>query len=137
MRQPKPSAQSRTIDLFAGAIAAQEALSDKEAATVQEDAPEAPRVSENIEKAAERWRNNAFFTQEHLSKHFNEGLPGTAKFRLTEKDGWQFLEQFRLGKDGEAYHWTGIMFKDSDMYELTSVLVKAAKAKQAKNELPG
>ncbi len=128
----KRSAADRTIDLFAGAIAAQDALSEKEAATAQEDVKDAPKVSETIEVAAERWRNNAFFTQEHLSKHFNDGEPGKATFRLTEKDGWQFLEQFRHGKDGQAYHWTGLMFKDSDLFEIAGVVVKAAKAKREK-----
>ncbi len=129
----KLSAADRTIDLFTGAIAAQDKLSEAQAATVQPDAPDALKVSETIEVAAERWRTNAFFTQEHLSKHFNEGLPGTAKFRLTEKDGWQFLEQFRLGRDGQAYSWTGIMFKDSDLFELAGVLVAAARVKKERN----
>ncbi len=127
----KPSAADRTIDLFTGAIASAEAASEKEAATVQEDVKDDVRLPENIEVAAERWRNNAFFTQEHLSKHFNDSEPGTEKFRLTEKDGWMFLEQFRFGKDGGAYAWSGVMFRGTALYELTSVLVKASKERQA------
>lgn len=126
----KKSAQDRTLDMFSQAVAdARKAETDAGLAQLaSEDATEAPRQAENIEQAAERWRANAFFTQEHLSKHFNQGEPGTAKFRITEKDGWSFLEQFRLGKDGLAYHWTGLMFKTSDTHELTNVLLKASKA---------
>ncbi len=115
----KPSAADRTVDLFA----------PKEQVLSTEDTTESVRLSETIEVAAERWRNNAFFTQEHFSKHFNDSIPGTAKYRITEKGGNMFLEQFRLGKDGEAYHWSGVMFASSDLNELTNVFVRAARSK--------
>ncbi len=129
----KKSAADRTVDLFSQAVTDAKDRELLAEATV-EDTVEVPRQSESIEQAADRWRQNAFFTQEHLSKHFNAGEPGKAVFRITEKDGWSFLEQLRLGKDGLAYHWTGLMFKTTDTYELTGVLLKAAKAlKEAGN----
>ncbi len=114
----KPSAADRTVPMFSPVV------------PTTEDATDAPRMSETIEVAAERWRNNAFFTQEHLSKHFNESLPGKEKYRLTLKDGWRYLEQFRLDKSGGAYHYAGVMFADENLYELTGLFVKAAKEKQ-------
>jgi len=131
----KSNASSRTVDMFSGLTRQQVEAEQK--ALAEEDAVEAHKQAESIEQAAERWRANAFFTQEHLSKHFNDGEPGTAVYRLTEKDGWQFLEQFRLGKDGKAYGWTGLMFKDSDLYEITNVFVKASKAKKAREDGTG
>jgi len=92
---------------------------------------EASRLAETIEQAAERWRANAYFTQEHLSKHFNDGLPGKEKYRLTLKDGWRYLEQFRLDSKGGAYHYSGVMFRDDSLYELTGLFVRASKEKDA------
>lgn len=113
----KSSAADRTVNMFQPIVPS------------TDDTPEAGRVSETIEVAAERWRANAFFTQEHLSKHFNAGLPGKDKFRLTLKDGWRYLEQFRLDSTGGAYHYCGVMFRDESLYELTGLFVKAAKEK--------
>jgi hypothetical protein len=106
----------------------QQQVDAEQVALAEEDAKDAPRQAESIERASVRWRDNAFFTQEHMSKHFNNGEAGKAVFRVTEKNGWSFLEQFRLGKDGMAYHWTGLMFRTSDTHELTNVLLKASKA---------
>ncbi len=121
--QKKPSAADRTVGMF-------DAPPPLEVST-EDNLSEASRGSENIEQAAERWRNQAFFTQEHLSKHFNESLPGKEKYRLTLKDGWRYLEQFRLDSKGGAYHYSGVMFKDENLYELTGLFVKASKEKQS------
>ncbi len=115
----KPSAADRTVDLFQPVVP-----------TTEDQLSEVGRGNESIEQAAERWRATAFFTQEHLSKHFNESLPGKEKYRLTLKDGWRYLEQFRLDKLGGAYHYCGLMFQDDNLYELTGLLVKASKEKQ-------
>lgn len=122
----KPSASDRTIDIFTkqtNVEAAAEADLDK-----VEHKP-----SENIEQAANRWRDNAFFTQETVSKTFAkppEEKANVSTYRLTEKGAWMFLEEFRNGKDGWAYGWTGIMFRSDSLYELTNVFVRAAKAKK-------
>lgn len=121
----KPNAADRTVDIFTG----QTNVEAKE-----EVLEETAKGSETIEQAAERWRNNAFFTQEVVSKSF--GKPETKNqsvYRLTTKDGWTFLEQYRMGKDGMAYHWAGIMFPESDLYEITSVFVRASKEKHGKS----
>jgi len=116
-KSDKPDAKSKTVDMFTGKTQLEEALSASEVIE------ETPRGSETIEQAAERWRQNAFYTNEFMSKRFTESVPETAKFRLTKKDGAVFLEKFQLGKDGYAYHWSGVMFKESDMDEITSVFV--------------
>ncbi len=116
----KPSAASRTIGIFEPPTAPEPDITD---------VPDTARLPETIEAAAEKWRRTAFFTQEHLSKHFNESLPGKEKYRLTLKGGWRYLEQFRLDKSGGAYHYCGLMFADENLYELTGLLVKASKDK--------
>lgn len=113
----------------------QEATDKEQLANAAVDAPDHTKQAETIEVAAERWRDRAFTSQEHLSKHFNDGVPGKAIYRVTTKNGWSFLEQFRLGKDGMAYSWTGVMFKPDDLYEITGVLVKASKERQASGGL--
>ncbi len=123
----KPSAATRTVDMFAPA--AVEAAIAQAQVVAPEDLHDAPKVAETVEVAAERWRANAFFTQEHLSKHFNEGLPGKEKYRLTLKDGWRYLEQFRLDSKGGAYHYCGLMLRDDSLYELTGLFVAASKEK--------
>ncbi len=130
----KPSSADRTLSMFSTAAAGAAKLEDQTTA----DAEDAARPSETIEQAAERWRASAFYTQELVSKLFlepPEAKAGHATFRLTEKDGWLFLEQYRNGKDGMAYHWSGVMFPYSDLYELAGVIVKAAKEKQAREKV--
>lgn len=118
----KSSAASRTVDMFR----------PPEPEANPEDAQDKPTVvtNESIERASERWRASAMMTQEHVSKHFNDGEPGKAVFRVTQKDNMLFLEQFRHGKDGQAFHWSGVMFKPGDLYELTECLVKAARERK-------
>jgi hypothetical protein len=119
----KPSAADRTVDLFTR-------QSNMDAASEVVEAIQ-ERVAESIEVAAERWRNNALFTAEHLSKCFNQSVPETAKFRLTEKGDQMFLEKFSLDGKGQSYGWAGVMFHKDDLYELTSVFVRASKARAA------
>ncbi len=123
-KSPKPSAADRTVDMFSVPQPAPEEVPEAEGTV---------RLPESIEAAAERWRANAIFTAEHFSKHYDANRPETSKFRLTSKDGNLFLEKFSLDVKGEAYHWAGLMFRESDLYELTSVFVKASKAKQERD----
>lgn len=118
----KPSAADRTLGMF-------DVPKPPELHTEDTQLSEASRSNENIEQAAERWRANAFFTQEHLSKHFNESLPGKEKYRLACNDKWYYLEQFRLDGKGGAYHYCGLMFAEENLYELTGLLVKASRDK--------
>ncbi len=127
-KPPKPSAASRTVDMFS--VANVESAQAK-AAVEAPDVIGVPKQAESIEVAAERWRNNAFFTQEHVSKHFNGSVPGKEKFRLTLKDGWRYLEKFSLDKAGGAYHYCGVMFLDESLYDLTALFVAASREKAA------
>ncbi len=139
-RSSKPSAADRTLDLYAKAVIAaapkiEDATNEDALDKPRQAGPNGPNGPETIETASRRWRDNAFYGQELLSKHFNdapEDKANTATFRLTSKDGWLFLEQYRHGKDGMAYHWSGVMFPYSDLYELAGVIVKAAKEKQSR-----
>ncbi len=124
----KSSAADRTVGMFPDPAPV---------VLVTDDVTDAPRQAETIEAAAERWRANAFFTQEHLSKHFNDCVPGKEKYRLTLKDGWRYLEQFRLDKSGGAYHYCGLMFADENLYELTGLLAKASREKAMELEAMG
>lgn len=132
MSKAKSSAADRTVDLFAPPT--------KDVVSVAQpletdDASESKAPGGSIEVSAERWRANAFFTQEHLSKHFNQADQETGKFRITTSKGlpgWLLLERMGLNK-GDVYSWTGVMFKESELYEVTGVFVKASKAKQEKD----
>lgn len=117
----KPSAAERTVDLFTGQTQAETAK------VAIEEPEEAPKGSETIEQAAERWRNNAFYTAELFSKHSD--WPNGSKYRLTRKDNLMFLEKFQ-GPDGNAYHWSGVMFDYRDLQVLTEVFVKAYRGSQ-------
>ncbi len=127
LKLKKASAADRTLDMYSAQTAA--AVDAVLAQEVHEDVTEATKQAETIEVAAERWRANAFFTQEHVSKHFNQSAPGKEKFRLTLKDGWRYLEKFSLDSKGGAYHYCGVMFRDESLYELTGLFVAASKEK--------
>ena len=117
------TASDRTIDMYTGSTNLE--------ASEQSDAKETAKSSETIEQMADRKRASMVFTAEHLSKHWNKNLPSTEKFRLTTKDGLMFLEKLELGSKGEAYAWSGVMFREESLYELTSVFVKASKDRQS------
>lgn len=119
----KPKAEDRTIDLFSGKTRQEEVST--------EDAVEAHKTPETVEEQAERLREKAFETAEHLSKHWGQAIDG-GTYRLTTRGQFMLLEQFKHNGHPAAYGYTGVMFPISDLYELTGVLVKAAKEKKAK-----
>lgn len=123
MKAKKSPDADRTIDMFTG-----KAKDDLVVLPVADDAPEEAKPTETIEQAAERWRANAFFAQEQVSKHFKDTEYANSVYRLTEKGDYIFLESFGSG-DGRG-KWTGIMFKSQDLYEITSVFVAAARKKK-------
>lgn len=120
----KSQAKDRTIDLFSGKTKEEEiavALED-----IQE--PVGAKEPETIEQASERWRERCFQTSEYLSKRFGKEAIDGGSYRLTVRGGQMLLEQFRHTESGKgAYGWTGIMFPETDLYDITSVFVKAAK----------
>ncbi len=115
----KPKASDRTVDMFTGKTKAEEL------AAAIEDIYENPKSAETIPEAAERWRANAFFTQQHISKHFEDSEYVGGKYRLTEDDKWMYLERYGTNKPGSVATYTGLMFPKSDIGELTGVFVKA------------
>lgn len=135
----KSPAADRTVDMFSGLTREQEAKeavhNAKEAIQAEDIQGETSKPAETIEQAADRWRDNAFAVTEHVSKSFGKGMVNQGVYRLTARNGWLFLEQQRLGKDGMAFHWAGIMFPGSDLYELTSVFVKAAKERKSREAM--
>lgn len=122
----KPSAEERTVDMFAAPKPVTETF-------LEDQEPSGPRVGETIEVAAERWRANSFYTAEYFGKSWlNDLTEGASKFRLTEGGNLMFLDRFQMDKSGKvAAHWTGVMFRKDDLYELTSVFVAASRARQA------
>lgn len=124
----KPSAASRTVDLFSGKTAMEEA--EAEAMAKAEDVEEHHRpLAEPIEKVMDARRDNCFEYQESLSKLWDSNP--NEKFRLTRKGDWMFLETIRHKDGKEAYAWTGVMFRYDSLYEITSVFYAAAKEKKA------
>lgn len=125
MKPKKSPAADRTIDMFTGRSKEDETVIRFDS---PEDAADAAKPTETIEEAAERWRANAFFAQEQVSKHFREAEYEGRVYRLTEKDDWFFLESFS-GENGRG-KWTGVMFQSKDLYEITSVFVAASRKKK-------
>lgn len=123
-------ASDRTVDMFTGLTAVESKESEELDIQETEKGPD-----ESIEQSAERWRNTALFTAEHLSKYFNDSIPGTSKFRLTEQNNNLYLEKFEVGKDGEAYSYAGLMFSTADLPELTSCIVAAYKDWKIRNNV--
>jgi hypothetical protein len=126
----KPSAAERTVDMFSGKTKLEEVP------VATEDVTETHKGSETIEEAADRWRDRALELVEHFSKTFGEVLEG-GSYRLSAKNGTLFLEQYRHSGSKSAYGWTGVSFPEADLYEITNVFVKAAKAKKEANEKQG
>lgn len=124
-RVTKPSAASRTVDMFTGTT-----QMEAYQAAVEEvkDEPRGPALS--IEESADRYRASAFVGQEWSSKYWPPDAPiGTEKasFRWSRKGDFIYLEQVRSGKDGRAYHYAGVMFPVSDWEELIEATSAAHK----------
>ena len=128
----KSPASERTIDMFAGV---KDVVTPNEIESSTEDTHEAPKSSETIEQAADRWRATAFYAAEFFSKSWGDVKDGT-KYRLTTKDGMMFLETFGI-RSGKAYSWSGVSFPQADLYEITSVFVKASRTKQEQEKANG
>jgi len=133
----KPTAAQRTVDLFTGKTEA-----DIKITFDDSDSKDAPREpAETIEVSAERWRQNAFYTQEYVSENFGKvvtkieggaSVLSPSDFRLTTKGDWMYLERFGKVVTGPvAVSYTGVMFPLSDLYRIASVFVQAARARKS------
>ena len=121
----KPSAADRTVDMFTGSTNVE--------AAQQSDVQEASKDAEpSIEANMDRYRDQAFYFQELVSKNFGEPQDKET-FRLTLKGGHMFLEKKQNGA-GEAYHWSGFMFRVSSLEELTTLFVQALRNQRERNK---
>lgn len=133
----KPSATDRTVDMFTGKAPVEVA---EEARRIAENADlattEERGESRPMEDEADRWRSSAFRTQEWMSKHFPvlKGEPAS-QFRISHGvvngQGWYYLEELHSHSGKHASSYKGFMVRDEDLFNLTDVIVAAARAKKA------
>ncbi len=111
-----PSASERTVNLFAAPV---------------EPVPEylegdAKDRTENRTESSDRLRDNAFQVQEWTSKSFGI-TPGPAnEYRVTLRKGFYYLECVSDAR------YCGLMIPETDLFNITGVIVDAAKAKRAR-----
>lgn len=120
----KPSAADRTVDMFTGST-------NVEAAEQSDVKDEVKEANPSVEANMDRYRTNAFEYQETLSKHFMDHSEGKDTFRLTEKGPHMLLEKKSHGA-GEAYGWTGVMFRSDSLEEITKTFVEAYRARRVR-----
>jgi hypothetical protein len=135
---PKPSAKTRTIDLFTGTTEQEEAIAAVEKIAEQEvrEGPATP-----LEERTEAYRDSAFQAMEvfqscEFAKPRSElsAKDPKERFRVTRKGKWSFLECLRDTPAGLAYAWSGVMFLTEDTVELAEVLNAAAGTKHVFHE---
>jgi hypothetical protein len=123
----KPSAASRTLDIFSGKTK-QEEQDEALRVRTNADVRESEKSKETIEEAADRWRAAAFVGQEWTCQHFGKPDHSGRKYRLSLKDGWLYLEwQDTADKGKNAYHYGGLMLPEEAVVELANVIVQAAR----------
>lgn len=121
----KPKAADRTVDIFTGKTAVEEA-----SAAIEEVAQEATREPfGGISSEVDRWRDSAFKGQQWtVEAFFNNDLSANQRssskdsYRLSIKKGWLYLEAVQ--SPGRSY--AGVMFPETDLLKLTEAWVAAA-----------
>src|SRR5688500_13369080 len=111
----KKSASDRTVDMFSGKT--QEELNN-EAERIKQglDVVEQPKRPVTIEEAADKWRANAFVTQEWCSLLFGNPKAEEHQFRVTVKDGMAYLEKTAYGPGSNgAWSYASIMLPEGDL----------------------
>lgn len=125
MKPKKPSAADRTVSLFA-------APQELPIEVVEETEKDAERVP--LEEDVDRMREVAFRGQEWTSKHFADKDATSNEYRLSFKGGFYYLETLHRLPDGKSVHgYSGLMIRESDLFNLTRVLVEAVREKQKKD----
>lgn len=121
----KPSAATRTIDMFAPVRAQDER-------EIEVLAPEEKGERTTVEEDADRMRETAFKGQEWTTKYFGSVVAPGNEYRLSLRGQYYYLETI-LKEQGKplAYGYTGLMVHERDLLEMTKVLVAAVRAKQA------
>jgi hypothetical protein len=125
----KPSAASRTVDMFA-----QPPPIDDRPIEVEEKAPEHAGERVPLEQDVDRMRDQAFLVQQWTTSAFgapeNQAVK-SEEFRITKRDGFYFVETLRSEPGKPAYGYSGVMVREENLYSLTACLVQAVRAKQS------
>lgn len=134
----KSPAEDRTVGLFTGRTAEEEAA---EAARIkaEEDIQASKEERTPMAEAVDTWRSNAFQCQEWTSKYFPKpgtptpledaakNAPNSRQYRLSAHGPDLYLEKAGI-REGEMFSYAGIMFPLEDVFELSILFTKAAKA---------
>jgi hypothetical protein len=124
-RVTKPSAASRTVDMFA----APKPIEERPVEVIENDAHEGERLP--LEQDVDRFRDSAFKVQEWTTKAFGQpDAPGN-EYRVSRK-GLHYLVETLAKTPGSAtaYGYVGVMVHERDLYAFVSVLVQAVREKQ-------
>ncbi len=122
----KPSAASRTVDMFAAPKS-----QDERPIEVLEEDHKGERVP--LEQDVDRLRETAFKYQEWTTKAFGVPEAGGNEYRVSRKGEHYYIETLKKtpGNAG-AYGYVGLMVHERDLYNLAAVLVQAVREKQAR-----
>lgn len=110
-RPKKPSAAERTLDMYA-----------PPAPEVLVEEAKAERIS--IPEDANRMRETTFQVQEWTSRCFGLKTGPANEYRVTNRNGYYYLESVSEAR------YCGLMIPEADLYNLTNVLLAAARAKK-------
>lgn len=118
----KPSAASRTIDMFGG---------PPKEATIEVIEDDEKGERKPLEDDADRLRENAFKGQEWTTAAFGKPEATGNEYRVSHKGEHYYLETLHKLPGGKTAHgYSGLMVHDRDLYNLVRVLVEAVKEKQ-------
>lgn len=132
MATKKPSAASRTVDMFsrenADVIETAQAVANAEA-----EAEKAERLP--LEADADRLRDQAFKVQEWTTAAFGCCDADAAQYRMTRRGDVYYLEGLGYAKGvPHASSYTGVILHKKDLFNAATVIAAAARALREENK---
>lgn len=121
----KPKAADRTVSFLDGKTEEEKA---NEAERIKQglDNVEQPKEAVTIERSVDRWRDQAFQGQEHVSGAFGDENAEENQYRCSIKGNHFYLEKTG-NNDRGAYSYAGVMFPIWDLLKVARVFVAAAR----------
>lgn len=117
----KAPAELRTVDMFTGKTAIEEA--------VPEQLPEEARPDfEPMEERADGYRERAFQVQEWTDKHFGKHEGEGNQYRVSRKGDVFYLEELKRHGTKSFYGYAGLMLHGQNFLQATRVMAEAARA---------
>ncbi len=121
MPTKKPSAAARTVDLFSGKTAVEEAVPEPIEA---DDRPD----FEPMEERADGYRERAFKVQEWTTNVFGKHEGEGNQYRVTHKGDMFYLEELKRGPDNKSFYgYSGLMLHEKNFLNAARVIAQAAR----------